>query len=58
MKSNQKKTPQPKDTPATRKKRLQQRLQELSTRSDQELSALMKTVEKVKSTFRNDKNKP
>jgi predicted house-cleaning noncanonical NTP pyrophosphatase (MazG superfamily) len=58
MKSNQRKIPQPKDTPATRKRRLQQRLQELSDKSEQELAALMKSVEKVKSAFRNDKNKP
>jgi predicted house-cleaning noncanonical NTP pyrophosphatase (MazG superfamily) len=58
MKSNQRKTPEPRDTPATRKRRLQQRLQELSDKSEQELAALMKSVEKVKSAFRNDKNKP
>lgn len=52
MKSNQKKNPTPKDTPATRKRRLQQRLKELSDKSDQELAALMKSVEKVKSVFR------
>lgn len=55
MKSNQTSAPQPKDTPATRKRRLQQRLQELSDRSDRELAALMKSVERVKTSFRNTK---
>ena len=55
MKSNQQKLPNPKDTPSTRKRRLQQRLQELSDRSEQELAAILKTVEKVKANFRPDK---
>jgi hypothetical protein len=55
MKSKQPNTPRPKDTPATRKRRLQLRLQELSDKSDQEFAALMKSVEKIKSAFRNDK---
>ncbi len=42
----------PKDTPATRKRRLQQRLQELSDKSEQEIAAIMKSVEKVKSALR------
>jgi diadenosine tetraphosphate (Ap4A) HIT family hydrolase len=52
MKKKQKPFTPPKETPATRKRRLQQRLQELSDRSEQELAALMKSVEKVKSAFR------
>ncbi len=43
------------DTPATRKYRLQQRLQEISARSEQELAALLKAVEKVKSSIRSEK---
>lgn len=52
MKKKQKPFTPPRETPATRKRRLQQRLQELSDRSEQELAALMKSVEKVKSAFR------
>lgn len=43
------------DTPATRKRRLQKRLQEISDRSEQELVAIMKSIEKVKDTFRINK---
>lgn len=49
MKRNQQKLPSPKDTPATRKLRLQQRLQEISDKGEQELAALLKSVGKVKS---------
>jgi hypothetical protein len=52
VKSNQRKFPPPKDTPATRKQRLQQRLQEISEKSDLELAALKKSVDKVKAAFR------
>lgn len=52
MKSNQKNFQPPKDTPATRKQRLQQRLQEISEKSEQELAALIKSVNKVKATFK------
>lgn len=45
----------PKDTPATRKKRLQQRLRELNERNEREMSALMKSVERLKSAFRSKK---
>lgn len=45
----------PVDTPATRKERLQQRLKELSDHSEQELAALMRTVEKAKSALRANK---
>jgi hypothetical protein len=55
MKRKQQPTPPPRDTPATRKRRLQQRLQEISDKSEQELSAIMKSIEKVKSTFRSQK---
>lgn len=49
----------PKDTPATRKKRLQQRLKEMSAQNEREMSALMKSVDRIKSTFRSKKsNKP
>jgi len=52
----QKPTPRtPKDTPATRKKRLQQRLKEMSERNDREMSALMKSVGKIKSALRSKK---
>jgi len=40
------------DTPATRKKRLQQRLQEISDKSEQEMAALMKSLEKVKDNLK------
>jgi hypothetical protein len=52
VKSNQRKFQSPKDTPATRKQRLQQRLQEISEKSEQELAALLKSVSKVKATFK------
>jgi len=55
MKRNQHASPKPKDTPATRKRRLQQRLHELSDRSEQEMAAIMKSIEKLKSTFRSNK---
>ncbi len=45
----------PHDTPATRKLRLQQRLQELSEKGEQELAALMQSVEKARSTLRSNK---
>jgi hypothetical protein len=43
------------DTPATRKRRLQQRLQEISDKSEQELVLLMKSIDKVKTAFRTEK---
>jgi len=52
MKKHPKGFTTPKDTPATRKRRLQQRLQELSDKSEQEIAAIMKSVEKVKSALR------
>jgi len=55
MKSNHKNFPSPKDTPATRKRRLQQRLNEISEKSEQELVALKKTVDKVKAAFKSKK---
>jgi len=55
MKKNQQPFLTPKDTPATRKRRLQQRLQEISDKSEQELMSLMKSLDKVKSAFRSDK---
>lgn len=55
MKSNQPRFIPPRDNPATRKRRLQQRLQEISDKSEKELGALMKSLEKMKSTFRSDK---
>ncbi|HSX30352.1 MAG TPA: hypothetical protein VLE99_00340 [Candidatus Saccharimonadales bacterium] len=45
-----------KDTPAIRKRRLQQRLQEISEKSERELAALMKSINKVKSSFRPKKS--
>jgi hypothetical protein len=56
MKGNQKKSQPPKDTPATRKMRLQQRLQEISAKSEQELAALVKSVNKVKASFKKKPN--
>jgi len=58
MKRNQQPLHLPKDTPATRKRRLQQRLQEISDKSEKELRAITKSLEKVKSTFRSNGNKP
>jgi len=55
MKREQPNTPRPKDTPATRKKRLAARLQEISDKSEQELRALTKSLDKVRSTFRPQK---
>jgi hypothetical protein len=55
MKRNQQANPKPKDTPATRKRRLQQRLRELSDRSELEMAAIMKSIDKLKSTFRSSK---
>jgi hypothetical protein len=52
MKSNRKNFPSPKDTPATRKRRLQQRLKEISEKSEQELAAIKKSVDKVKAAFK------
>jgi hypothetical protein len=45
----------PNDTPATRKKRLQQRLREINDQNDREMSALMKSIERVKSAFHSKK---
>ena len=55
MKSNQKNFSSPKDTPATRKRRLQARLQEISDKSEEELAAIMKSLDKVKAAFKSDK---
>ena len=55
MKRNQKSTPEPQDNPSTRKRRLQKRLQELSDRSDREMAALMKSVERMKASLRSNK---
>lgn len=55
MKRNQKRAPAPRDNPATRKKRLQERLQEISNKSEQELTTLMKSIEKLKDTLKSDK---
>lgn len=52
MKSNQKNFRLPKDTPATRKRRLQQRLQEISDKGEQELNMLMQSLEKLKTAFK------
>jgi len=57
VKRNQKNFHQPKDTPATRKQRLQQRMQELSDKSDREIAALMRTVDRVKTSFSLKKKK-
>jgi hypothetical protein len=52
LKRKQKPLQTVKDTPATRKQRLQQRLQEISDKSEQEIAALIKSVDKVKATFK------
>jgi len=52
MKRKQRNPPVLKDTPATRKQRLQQRLQEISDKSDKEIAALIKSVNKVKAAFK------
>lgn len=52
MKKNQQPFIPPRDTPATRKRRLQQRLQEISDKSEQELNALIQSIDKVKDAFR------
>ena len=52
MKKNPKRLISVHDDPATRKRRLQQRLQELNDKTERELDDLMKSVEKVKSTLR------
>jgi hypothetical protein len=57
VKKHRKNFQPPKDTPATRKQRLQQRLQEISDKSEQELAALLKSVNKVKATFRKSRQK-
>ncbi|HSX42945.1 MAG TPA: hypothetical protein VLF59_02565 [Candidatus Saccharimonadales bacterium] len=57
MKRNQKNFHQPQDTPATRKQRLQQRMQELSDKSDREIASLMRTVDRIKTSFRPKKKK-
>jgi len=57
LKSHQKNFRTPKDTPATRKQRLQQRLQEINTKGEQEIAALIKSVNKVKATFKSKTKK-
>jgi len=52
MKSRPKKITLAPDTPATRKRRLQQRLQEISNKSEQEMAAMMKSIEKVRANFK------
>jgi len=52
MKRNQPSFREPEDTPATRKQRLQQRLQEISDKSEKELRAISKSLEKVRTSFR------
>ena len=56
MKRNQRGTIPPRDTPATRKRRLQERLQEISDKSELELNTLIKSLEKVKTAFRIEKS--
>jgi hypothetical protein len=43
------------DHPASRKRRLQARLRELNARGEQELSAIMNSIEQAKNTFRSKK---
>ena len=56
MKHNSQPNRTPKDAPAARKRRLQQRLREISERNDREMNALMRSVERIKSTFRGKKS--
>ena len=51
MKRNQPSFSAPDDSPATRKKRLQQRLAEISDRSEKELRAITKSLDKVRTNF-------
>jgi hypothetical protein len=55
LKRNQKNIPPPIDTPASRKRRLQKRLQEINARSEQELANIMKSIEQIKSQFKSNK---
>ena len=55
MKKRKKPLSTPFDTPATRSRRLQQRLKELSDHSDQELAALMRAVDRIKSALHTEK---
>ncbi len=52
MKRKQRRLPSPKDTPATRKQRLQQRLQEISDKGEREIAAIVKSVNKVKTSLK------
>jgi hypothetical protein len=52
MKKKQHPFTSPRDTPATRKRRLQERLQELSDKSERELTALIQSLDKVKASFK------
>lgn len=57
MKRKQHNEIEPKDTPSTRKRRMQSRLKELSERSDRELAILMTSIEKMKANLRNNKKR-
>jgi len=46
----------PKDTPATRNKRLQQRLREINAQNDREMNALTKSIGRIRATFRSKKS--
>lgn len=59
MKKNQHRFTPPRDTPATRKRRLQERLQELSDKSERELAALMQSIDKVRDNLKTKRrNRP
>jgi|GEM_PF-1949785 len=55
MKKHHKPLMPPRDTPATRKRRLQERLQELSDKSEKELNALIQSIDKVKASLKSKK---
>jgi len=42
------------DTPATRRRRLQRRLQEINAQTEREIAALTKSVEKIKSAHQSN----
>jgi len=56
MKNHQRNISPPHDTPATRKRRLQARLQEITEKSEQEMATLMKSLDKVRASFKAQKS--
>lgn len=52
MKRNQQSHPPEADTPATRKRRLQKRLQEISDMGEKELAGIKKSIDQIKQSFK------